>query len=56
MFILIASFPVDDVINFELTLAFVSSRSLTWPKNSRRKCKYKGEKSFEGEKRHFHHF
>ena len=44
--IIIISFPVDDVINFETNLSFLS-RFLTWPEKSGQKFKYlKNEKSF----------
>ena len=45
--VLTACFPVYDVIKFEITLAFSSSRFPTWPKKSGQKFEYlKNEKSF----------
>ena len=52
-------FPVYDVINFEITLAFLSSSHFpTWPKKSVEKFRYlKNKKSFLDEvKSIFHYF
>ena len=55
MYIAIASFPADDVINFELNLSFLIKPFFYITKKSRQKFKYpKSEKSHEKKnKKHF---
>ena len=47
MYIVIVSFPVDDVINFEVNHSFPHGRFAPWTKKLRQTFRYlKNEKSF----------